>query len=140
MGPFGSFKVQVKTTFLPILNWQTQKCMRIVPIKSNKGRKIVNPIHASLQGPIKMLLIRCIFQFRLLLLILGLLILASDPAVSKKLEGWTNPDIQGSVEPRALMSASRNPKFFWGVSYHFIKNPSLRPPMAPFALVLFLTS
>ncbi len=50
------------------------------------------------------------------------MILASDSTLSKKLEGWAHPEIQGSVEPTALRSASRNPKFFWGVSsnHHFI--------------------
>jgi hypothetical protein len=53
---------------------------------------------------------------------LALVILASDSTLSKKLEGWAHPEIQGSVEPTALRSASRNPKFFWGVSsnHHFI--------------------
>ena len=42
-----------------------------------------------------------------------------DSAFGKKLEGWAHPDIQGSVEPTALVSASRNGKIFWGVSQHF---------------------
>jgi hypothetical protein len=43
-----------------------------------------------------------------------------DPVFCKKLEGWAHPEIQGSVEPNALKSASRNPKFFWGVSITII--------------------
>jgi len=38
--------------------------------------------------------------------------------VAKKLEGWTDPEIHGSVEPQALRSAARNPKLFWGVSHN----------------------
>ena len=44
------------------------------------------------------------------------MVLASDPILSMKLKGWTHPEIEGSVEPSGLRAASRNPKFFWGVS------------------------
>ena len=33
-----------------------------------------------------------------------------------KLEHWHHPEIQDSIEPSALQSASRNPKIFGGVS------------------------
>jgi len=46
-----------------------------------------------------------------------ILTLTVDLHVAKKLEGWTDPEIQGSVEPQALRSAARNPKIFWGVSH-----------------------
>ena len=33
-----------------------------------------------------------------------------------KLENWRDPSIDGSIQPDALQSASRNPKLFFGVS------------------------
>ena len=33
-----------------------------------------------------------------------------------KLEHWQHPEVEGSIQPNALRSASRNPKLFFGVS------------------------
>ena len=33
-----------------------------------------------------------------------------------KLENWRDPNLDGSIQPDALQSASRNPKLFFGVS------------------------
>lgn len=55
-------------------------------------------------------------KYKLYLAVLLATLAYLHPVFGKKLEGWAHPEIQGSVEPTALVSASRNPKLFWGTT------------------------